>query len=459
MVAINKKTTARSDERLAGGFGALAAKQDAEAHLRRCVMTCLLWEDNAYIDGVSVAADIASLVPQVKAETVAQMAIDARFEQKLRHVPLLICREMARYDSHKHLVAQTLARVIHRPDELTEFVSLYWKGGKESLSAQVKKGLAAAFGKFNEYQLAKYNRKKEVSLKDVLKLCHAKPKDVDQEQLWKRLLVGELATPDTWEVGLSAAKTEAEKKSVWERLIQEKKLGAFAFLKNLRNMIAVGVTPKIIRDGLSAANKEMMLPIDFLKAEKYAPDFSRELEAAMLECTAQWPKLPGKTIMVVDVSGSMNQRLSSRSEFTRMDAAAAMAVLTGEICESVTIYATAGGDVCGIHQTAKVRPYRGFALSKEILTKARKLGGGGIFTRQCLEYIREQETETPDRILVFSDSQDCDPEPAALPKPFGKRNYIVDVSSHKNGVNYKGVWTAEISGWSEKFLSFVAHQG
>ena len=61
-----------------------------------------------------------------------------------------------------------------------------------------------------------------------------------------------------------------------------------------------------------------------------------------------------------------------------------------------------------------------------------------------------------DRIIVFSDSQDCDWPDKRIPKPFGRHNYICDVSAHTKGINYKGVWTAEISGWSEHFLTFIA---
>jgi len=94
--------------------------------------------------------------------------------------------------------------------------------------------LAKAFGKFDEYQLAKWdNKKSTVKLRDVLFLCHAKPANPEREDLYKRLVAGELKTPDTWEVGLSAAKTPDQKKEVWERLISNNKLGALAFLKNL----------------------------------------------------------------------------------------------------------------------------------------------------------------------------------------------------------------------------------
>ena len=68
------------------------------------------------------------------------------------------------------------------PDELAEFVAVYAKVNKvtpknvkKKLSAQVKKGLAQAFAKFDEYQFAKYNRDGDVKLRDVMFLCHPKP--------------------------------------------------------------------------------------------------------------------------------------------------------------------------------------------------------------------------------------------------------------------------------------------
>ena len=85
------------------------------------------------------------------------------------------------------------------------------------------------------------------------------------------------------------------------------------------------------------------------------------------------------------------------------------------------------------------------------------LGSGGIFTRQCLNWARDYfKNESFERIIVFSDSQDCDFRDKSLPKPFGKYNYICDVSAEKHGINYRGVWTAEISGWSEHFLTYIA---
>jgi 60 kDa SS-A/Ro ribonucleoprotein len=138
--------------------GAPARNISAELQLRRSVLACLLWETQFYEDGIEIAGRIAELVPKVAAEKVAALAVEAREKMKLRHAPLLLVREMARHKTHRPLVADTLGRVIQRADELAEFVAIYWKDGRIPLSGQVKKGLAAAFPKFDEYALAKYDR-------------------------------------------------------------------------------------------------------------------------------------------------------------------------------------------------------------------------------------------------------------------------------------------------------------
>jgi hypothetical protein len=202
----------------------------------------MLWEDEFYEDGVQIAGRIRELVPKVDAAKVAALALEARESQKLRHVPLLLVREMARHATHRSLVAQTLARVIQRADELSEFMAIYWADGRAPLSGQVKKGLAAAFTKFDEYALAKYDRAGVVRLRDVLFLCHAKPNDADQAGLWRRLIEGNLFVPDTWEVALSGG---GDKRAHWERLLAERKLGALALLRNLRNMKDAGVMKRL----------------------------------------------------------------------------------------------------------------------------------------------------------------------------------------------------------------------
>src|SRR6516165_9195545 len=97
--------------------GAPAATISPELALRRSVLACMLWENEFYESGETIAARIRALVPQVAPEQVAALAVEARTAMKLRHAPLLLVREMARYATHRALVAETLVRVIQHADE------------------------------------------------------------------------------------------------------------------------------------------------------------------------------------------------------------------------------------------------------------------------------------------------------------------------------------------------------
>ena len=159
-----------------------------EQQLRESILAC---EGRRGLRMQSVPR-IAALVPKVPAEKVAAFAIEAREQMKLCHAPLFLVREMARYKTHRALVPDTLARVAQQPEDLVEFVAIYWKHGRMPLSSQAKKGLAQAFPKFDEQQLAKCKPKRGIKLRDVLFLSHAKPRDDAQAAVWKRLIWGRL---------------------------------------------------------------------------------------------------------------------------------------------------------------------------------------------------------------------------------------------------------------------------
>src|SRR5438128_9898113 len=277
--------------------GAPARHISPELQLRRSVLEYFLWESHFNEDGVKIAGRISELVPKVAPDKVAAFAVEARERMKVRHVPLLLVREMARHKTHRALVSETLARVIQRADELAEFVAIYWKDGRVPLSGQVKKGLAAAFPKFDEYQLSKYDRSGPIKLRDVLFLCHAKPGEQAQAGVWKKLIWGRLSVPDTWEVALSSGANKAE---AWERLLREQKLGALALLRNLRNMHEAGVDESLVLNALREMSAARVLPFRFLAAARYAPQWEEALEQAMLKSVAVSEKLSGKTIALVD---------------------------------------------------------------------------------------------------------------------------------------------------------------
>ncbi len=411
--------------------GVVAQHVNPELNLRRSVMSCLLWEDGFYEDGQSIADRINDLVEEVSPEKVMDIAIEARSKMKLRHVPLLIAREMSRLAHHKTLVAATLEGIIQRPDELAEFMAIYWREKKEPLSAQVKKGLARAFTKFNEYSLAKYNRDGTIKLRDVLFLCHAKPSDPEQAKVWKKLVDGDLAVPDTWEVALSSGD---DKKKSWERLLKEEKLGALALLRNLRNMKEVGVDEKLVLNGLDKMKVERVLPFRFITAARYAPQWEPYLEKAMFKCLAFHKKLKGKTAIVIDNSGSMSEKLSAKSELTRADAACALAILLREICDDVLVIAFS-------NDATIIPARRGFALAEAI----KRSPSGGTNTQTAINLANK---EGYDRIIVVSDEQSHQSIGAPL-----KNGYFINVASNKNGIGY-GAWT-HIDGFSEAVIDYI----
>lgn len=410
--------------------GAKAANISAEAQLRRSVSACLLWEDTFYESGESIADRISNLVPRVAPEVVSELAITARMKLNLRHVPLLLVREMCRHSTHKQLVASTLERVICRPDEITEFVSLYWKDGKTPLSAQAKKGLAASFKKFNEYSFAKYNRNNPIKLKDVIRLVHPKRED----DLLGKILRDELETPDTWEVALSSG---ADKKETFTRLLMEKKLGALAFLRNLRNMRDSGVDRELIYDYGISVDTAKILPFRYIAAANNCPEFKHLLSDMMLKSLAEYPKLKGHTVLVVDNSGSMyHTRVSAKSDIDRSDAACSLAVLFREICESCTVL------VFSTNVWEIKEEVRGFDLISKIKSI---LDRNSTDTGKAINYANQIDY---DRIVVFTDEQSQ--TRIAGPK---KKGYFVNVSCEKRGIGY-GPWT-HIDGFSEAVVDFV----
>lgn len=452
--------------------GGPASRIKPEQELRRTLMSCMLFESSFYESGESIADRLAALVPQVDPAKVAGMAIEARTNMKLRHAPLLIVREMARHKTHAPFVAGTLYEVIQRADELAEFCAIWQLTEKKplakSLSKQAKVGLARAFQKFGAYDLAKYNRDGAVRLRDVLFLSHAKPKDAKQADDWMRLTenycecgekldspnhaghektVAKLPIPDTWETNLSKLGEEpgqtpeqkrAAKKEAWTRLLTEKKMGALAVLRNLRNFKEAGVDEATIFAALAEMKTERVLPYRFIAAARYAPQWESQIEIPMLKCLEEREKLPGKTVLVVDVSGSMSGTLSDKSEMTRKDAASGLAILARELCESVAVYAFAS--------TYKRIPDRhGFALRDAV--QAESLGGGTELGR-AIEYIRANEKDV-DRVMAITDEQIAD----RLGPPPAKIGYIINVASYQNGVGY-GDWV-KIDGFSEAIFDYI----
>lgn len=402
--------------------------------LRRTVLATLLWEDQFYESGASIDARISELAGKVKPEELAALAIEARHAHNLRHVSLKLLVELVKHGSGR-MVSETIEKVVSRADELTELLALYWSKGKTPLAKQIKVGLAKAFTKFDEYQLAKYDRARSIRLRDILFLTHAKPKNDQQASVWKRLVENKLQIPDTWEVGLSSG---ADPKEVFERLLNENNLGYLALLRNLRNMNAAGVDTSLVKNAILArkGGAEKVLPFRFVGAARAAPNFERELDKALLATIDTLPPIAGKTIVLVDVSGSMDSPLSAKSDLTRMDAAATLAAVIN--AEDLRVFSFS-------NKTVEVPPRRGMAGVTAIVKSQ-----SHSITRLA-EAVAEINKIPHDRLIVITDEQATT---AARAKPAVRRAYMINVASAKNGIGYGKPWI-HIDGFSENVIRWV----
>lgn len=400
--------------------------------LRRAVSSCLLWENEFYEDGIAISDRIRQLAESVPVSDVAALAVEARTVMNLRHVSLwltlaVIDRKVgAGFDT-----ASLIDQVCRRADEPGELLAMYWKDGRKPIPSAMKRGLARAMLRFDHYALAKYNRDAGVSLKDVVRMSHPKAANDDQGKRLGKLLRGELGAANTWEGALSAG---GGKRDSFERLLREGKLGYLALLRNLRNMDQAGVDAQLVRDAIVARKgARQVLPFRYVAAARAAPRFEKELDKALIAAVAEMPVMQGETIVLVDVSGSMNDKLSAKSDMTRMDAAASLAsVINGNV------------RMFSFSQYVKEVPARQGMAGVDAIKRSQ--GHMGTYLGKAVSEMNKLQA---DRLIVISDEQSHDAVPAAK----AKHAYMINVASSERAVGH-GDWT-RISGFSENVLAWI----
>ena len=457
--------------------GGIAKRITPEQQLRRSIMACMLWEKTFYENGETVAKRIEENIKKVNPLTVVNIAKEARSKMHIRHAPLLVARIMSKLSKYKRFVSSLLYYIIQRPDELTEFIKIYWKDNpNQPLSAQVKKGLGAAMTKFDEYQISKWNKSEaEIKLRDVLLLCHPRPLGTEQSRMWKRLLENKLKPADTWETAISACgRDNVAKRKEFTRLITTGKIGGLAMIRNLRKMQEVNVPEEVIIHGIRTIRAKNILPYRFITAARHAPHLEQYLEEVMLRSLGEVNKLMGHTVLLLDVSWSMDKPLSYRkdprtgemkpSEMKRADAAYGLAILLREVCDRVDVFTFS-------NRIVRVAPRRGFAL-RDAVTKSQ--AHSGTYLGASVKSIYNQNLVSvqtnrlnfmhssphyngikfpgygmrPDRLIVITDEQSKD----KVPDPIG-RGYMLNVGTDKNGVGY-GKWL-HIDGFSEASVKYI----
>ena len=392
-------------ENLAGGQ---AYAQSNELALVSLLLTSFV-NDQFYKNAQTTLADLKKLSEKIKdKEFVAKSAIYARDKFGMRSVTHALAAELTSQLNGAEWGKDFYNKVVVRVDDMTEILSYYlaYKTEKNNpkFPNSLKKGFAKAFDKFDGYQLAKYKgENKEVKLVDIVNLVHPVPTQRNLEAL-QLLVKGELKNTQTWESKLSAVGQQAEseedlaelKSNAWSELIETKKIGYFALLRNLRNIItqspqSVKAACEMLVDERLIKNSRV-LPFRFATAydeinkigsSKEVRDVLMAINQALEVSVQNVPKFDGETLVVMDVSGSMMGRASE------------IASLFGAVLAKAN-----NCDVMTFATNADYKSYNPMDSVMSIRSSFRYSGGGTNF-----KSIFQKANKKYDRIIILSDMQ------------------------------------------------------
>ncbi len=392
-------------ENLAGGQ---AYSQSNELALVSLLLTSFV-NDQFYRNSQTTLDELRTLVSKVKdKEFVAKAAIFARDRFGMRSITHALAGELTSQLNGAEWGKKFYDKVVVRVDDMTEILSYYlaYKTSKDSpkFPNSLKKGFAKAFDKFDGYQLAKYkSENKDVKLVDLVNIVHPVP-TVRNSAALEALVKGELKSTETWESKLSKAGQIAEseedlaqlKADAWDELISTRKIGYFALLRNLRNIITQ--SPKSVKAACELLVDEKMiknsrvLPFRFstayeeisnLGSSKEVRDVLVAINQALDISVCNVPKFDGETLVVMDVSGSMSGKPSE------------IASLFGAILAKVN-----NCDVMTFSTNAQYKQYNPMDSVLTIRGSFRYSGGGTNFRS-----IFEKANKKYDRIIILSDMQ------------------------------------------------------
>lgn len=316
-------------ENLAGGE---AYKETPALEFISILLTSFV-QDQYYRSSTETLNKLKQLLKDINDKKfLAKAAIYARNEFGMRSITHVVAGELVKLVKGEPWMKEFFNKVVHRPDDMMEIVAYYLSSEKEPrpIPNSMKKGFSRAFNKFDEYALSKYRgENKDVSLIDIVNLVHPKPTDKNREAL-KKLVLGTLKAKDTWEVqqtqaGQKATSEEEKvelKKQSWITLVKEKKLGYFALLRNLRNILeqapeVVDEVAEMLTDE-KLIKKSLVLPFRYISAivevEQLNAKGTQKILAALNKAVDvacdNVPKFTGETLVVLDHSGSMGSNIT-----------------------------------------------------------------------------------------------------------------------------------------------------
>lgn len=372
------------------------------------------------------SASLVAAAEAVKARLDAEAKLDADLRAKVQE---------------EGVNRKLIAAVLQRADEPGELLA-YWRSRYgRAVPKPVKRGIGDAVQRlYTEYALLKYDTASHgYRFADVLDLTHPAPTAPWQGDLFRYALDRrhghdtEIATslrmvwensylrgsvangvtraltdPDalkaagmTWEDALSLAGSKVDKRALWEAMIPS--MGYMALLRNLRNFDEAGVSDDVaetvakrLADPDQVA-KARQLPFRYFSAYVEAPSdrWKHPLGKALDLAVANVPELPGRTLVLIDTSGSMTwATVSERSKVTPLQAAAVLGMVLGKRSNAdVWQWATSRAQV---HLT---RGRSALAEVEQLVKQEGKVGGGTDMHQAMGAYAGH------DRVFILSDMQ------------------------------------------------------
>ena len=343
---------------------------------------------------------------------VAKTGIYARCEFGMRSITHALAGELAEAASGEVWAKSFYDKIINRPDDMMEIAAYYKAKGGKNLPNAMKKGFALAFNRFDTYQLAKYRGDgKSVKLIDLVNLVRPVPTERNAEGL-RQLVANELRNTETWEAKLTAAGQNADndvekaelKNAAWAELLGGNRLGYFALVRNLRNILeqAPELTPSVCEQLVNekAIRKSLVLPFRLAVAYKQLTGESanerkvREALSRAVDLSCKNVPSLENTLVVVDNSGSMGGGVSNTNSMKYSEMGALFAMVLAK---------NSNADLMEFGDTARYIP---FNLSDSALQfssnfeRMNKVGHGTNFNA-----IFEKAQKRYDRIIIFSDMQ------------------------------------------------------
>ena len=383
---------------------------------------------------------------------------------------------------------QLIAATLRRADEPGELLAYWMARYGRAIPKPVKRGLGdAMFRLLAEYPLLKYDTGAHaLRVADVLALVHAGDRQGSSQAgrfrgEWQRDLFGYAvgrrygrdAAPGslrmvaanqrlraeaagdpsvlldgdrlreagmTWEDALSLAGPAVPKRELWTALVPL--LGYFALLRNLRNLDEAGVPDEVAaRAAARLADPEQVrrsrvFPFRFLAAYQAVPSlrWAHALEQALNASLASVPRLPGRTLILVDRSGSMFDRPSSKSGLNRADTAAVFGAALALRAERADLVQFGTGSA--------VVPYRAAEPVLKVVGRFGSMGGTST-ARAVAAHLRPGAHA---RVVIVTDEQAMGPVSPAAVVPDQVPLYTWNLAGYRYGHGPAGSWNRHALG-------------